>query len=409
MPGYLLLRDNKESGPHTVEEMIAKQLKQHDLIWVEGRSAAWRYPEELEEFKKYVTVTPVVAAEKAKPAAISEMYQHPAAKKPAVPDQNTYVPSSNTSKNDIPASRERVAKYISVIFPNTVKQVPDKRQTETPPVATEKSTSAKKEKIIGDDEAAPMFSSGSFSSKFPERSLQAPVKEDKSFILAKNLIWGVAILLGGVVLGLSLDNIFTTKPGVISSAEPAAKKNIVPVTTEEKPDLNTNTDVNNTGFVTKATEPEEAIAKPIKKKPVQKISDATLTDDASAQKTNSVVDIPAINPTAVKNDAVNAEKESTKTNIRSLLSITNSKFKIGAFGGITDLQISLTNNSHYPVDVIAVDVQYILANKKVFKTETLYFRDLRPGVTVMQEAPKSSRGVKVEYVISSVNSKALGL
>jgi len=254
-----------------------------------------------------------------------------------------------------------------------------------------------------------MFSSGSFSSKFPERSLQAPVKEDKSFILAKNLIWGVAILLGGVVLGLSLDNIFTTKPGVISSAEPAAKKNIVPVTTEEKPDLNTNTDVNNTGFVTKATEPEEAIAKPIKKKPVQKISDATLTDDASAQKTNSVVDIPAINPTAVKNDAVNAEKESTKTNIRSLLSITNSKFKIGAFGGITDLQISLTNNSHYPVDVIAVDVQYILANKKVFKTETLYFRDLRPGVTVMQEAPKSSRGVKVEYVISSVNSKALGL
>ena len=67
MPGYLLLRNNKESGPHTLEEMIALQLKQHDLIWVEGRSAAWRYPEELEEFKKHITISPASIAENAKP------------------------------------------------------------------------------------------------------------------------------------------------------------------------------------------------------------------------------------------------------------------------------------------------------------------------------------------------------
>src|SRR5690349_3275647 len=106
MPGYLLLRDNKESGPHTLEEMIAKQLKQHDLIWVEGRSAAWRYPEELEEFKKHVNISPVAAAEKVKPAAISEMYQHPAVKMPVTPEQQAYLPASNLPKNEPQPARD---------------------------------------------------------------------------------------------------------------------------------------------------------------------------------------------------------------------------------------------------------------------------------------------------------------
>jgi len=234
------------------------------------------------------------------------------------------------------------------------------------------------------------------------------VKEDRHFVVAKNVIWGVAILLGGVVLGISLDNIFTTKPNAIVSAEPV-KENILPVTKEVKSEMDSNPDANNNAVVANAVEPEQPIDKPVKKKPIHKIGDATLTDAASAQKSNSAVELPVTNSTVVKNDEVNEEKESAKTNIRNLLSLTNSKFKIGAFGGINELQISLTNNSQYPVDLIVVDVQYVLANKKIFKTETLYFKDLNPGVTLMQEAPKSPRGVKVEYTITSVSSKALGL
>ncbi len=50
---YRLLRNNKEEGPLTAEELIGKQLKTYDLIWIDGRSAAWNYPGELPEFKKY--------------------------------------------------------------------------------------------------------------------------------------------------------------------------------------------------------------------------------------------------------------------------------------------------------------------------------------------------------------------
>lgn len=53
MNQYLLLRDNKQSGPYTVEELVAKGLKPYDLVWLEGKSAAWRYPSEMEDLLPY--------------------------------------------------------------------------------------------------------------------------------------------------------------------------------------------------------------------------------------------------------------------------------------------------------------------------------------------------------------------
>lgn len=53
MSTYLLLRNNKESGPHTLQALLTIGLRPYDLVWVEGRSAAWRYPSEVEELKPY--------------------------------------------------------------------------------------------------------------------------------------------------------------------------------------------------------------------------------------------------------------------------------------------------------------------------------------------------------------------
>lgn len=53
MASYLLLRNNKESGPYSLEGLIQLGLKPYDLVWVEGRSAAWRYPSEVEDLKFY--------------------------------------------------------------------------------------------------------------------------------------------------------------------------------------------------------------------------------------------------------------------------------------------------------------------------------------------------------------------
>ncbi len=53
MTSYLLLRNNKESGPFTLDELVSKGLKAYDLIWVKGKSAAWRYPGEIPELIQF--------------------------------------------------------------------------------------------------------------------------------------------------------------------------------------------------------------------------------------------------------------------------------------------------------------------------------------------------------------------
>lgn len=102
------------------------------------------------------------------------------------------------------------------------------------------------------------------------------------------------------------------------------------------------------------------------------------------------------------------DKEAVRTSISSQVSVGANGYTVGTFGGINDLQLTVTNRSSYPLDLVVVEVQYIQANKKVYKTENLYFRNIGAGSALMQEAPRSSRGIKVQYKITTISSKDLG-
>ena len=56
MPSYLLLRNNKQSGPLSQDQLLQLGLKPYDLVWIEGKSAAWRYPSEVPELKNYAPI-----------------------------------------------------------------------------------------------------------------------------------------------------------------------------------------------------------------------------------------------------------------------------------------------------------------------------------------------------------------
>jgi hypothetical protein len=55
---YRLLRNNQETGPYTLEEILLLNLKAFDLVWLDGKSAAWRYPSEIEALKPFVPAVP---------------------------------------------------------------------------------------------------------------------------------------------------------------------------------------------------------------------------------------------------------------------------------------------------------------------------------------------------------------
>jgi hypothetical protein len=50
---YLLLRNNQQTGPYSFEELLELHLKPFDLVWVEGKSCGWRYPNEIETLKTF--------------------------------------------------------------------------------------------------------------------------------------------------------------------------------------------------------------------------------------------------------------------------------------------------------------------------------------------------------------------
>jgi hypothetical protein len=54
MKCYVLLRNKKQEGPYSFEELVSKNLKNNDLILKEGLDSIWHYPYEVEELRPYI-------------------------------------------------------------------------------------------------------------------------------------------------------------------------------------------------------------------------------------------------------------------------------------------------------------------------------------------------------------------
>jgi hypothetical protein len=57
MKCYVLLRNNKQEGPFSFEELVAKNLKNDDLIQSADTGSHWHYPFEIEELRPYLSDT----------------------------------------------------------------------------------------------------------------------------------------------------------------------------------------------------------------------------------------------------------------------------------------------------------------------------------------------------------------
>jgi hypothetical protein len=80
MNKYLLLKDNKESGPYSLEQLSGIALKKLDLIWVEGVSAQWEYASEFPELSSLIvapSAAPVYRPEPVKRRENSELKYKP--------------------------------------------------------------------------------------------------------------------------------------------------------------------------------------------------------------------------------------------------------------------------------------------------------------------------------------------
>lgn len=107
-----------------------------------------------------------------------------------------------------------------------------------------------------------------------------------------------------------------------------------------------------------------------------------------------------------EDDSINIQ---LRNNITSLVQVTTNQYSVDAFGGISNLDIIVTNNTDYTIDEIKVAIAYIKKNDGVFKTEYLIFNNIPPKQNKSLSAPYSNRGLSVKLTTQSITSTDLNL
>jgi hypothetical protein len=388
MSSYLLLRNNKETGPFTFEEMKGMTLKTYDLLWVVGKSAAWRYPGEIAELKPFAPPVP-------------EQPSDPFDKKTSEsqvtdPGRSKKTETANTGSRESSILRSTPLHSVYVNLPAERKQA-----SLTPlPVLQETGTafSQEPEFVFPDNNNRP----NTGASRFSARVL---------WISTIALLFGAGILTGFFISDrrkfFSLDAnhphkrilippatgnnqkvnaklVTLSSPGTISSGESDLNKTVQTIITGKK------NEVSHTGN------------KSLKTASVKK--DSTIHPSSSLLTLNTADSLRQISVSKTE-----ALYQKIKARPDNYLSVITGTYSTGIFGGISSFPVTVTNNSPVMMDLVVVNIEYIQNNEKVFKSEPLAFTDLEPGETVSLKAPKSPRGTKIATHIRVVNIRKLDL
>ncbi len=469
MVTYLLLRDNKEQGPMRLEDLLEIGLKPYDLVWLPGKSAAWRYPSEIEELKPYA---PVVEEQPFDRFYKKENTEDAA---PVVQQkQNTTINDTFTKSKMVAVTMPAVQKKV-VAKTETVK--PSTQQTSTPSYekyeaympAVEKPapvkqkddfTNFKKEK-----EAAAI---AEFSEKYEQTYINRRKKFGNRAVLIKygSVAAVIVVLLGvGIVLGVNVNKTVTPEEVVIpinseniALADIPEQETTDEVITDQIPEpvIETTTDEN----VSPADVPQKAplalkekipavppvvvkkvdqspdLSKPVTDKKTLNLSrenkakavfdkplavtatdtkDAyayeTYTTDNSGERRGKVRDNESVKTVTSNNkSSKSADKNNnpfyvapTETQVKSNeVKIVANDYKVVPFGGIRNLQLTVQNRSDETLEQVIVDVEYIKADKKVFKTKTVEFKNVGPKSSAIIKVDDTNRGVDVAYHIRKV-------
>jgi uncharacterized protein YneF (UPF0154 family) len=386
MSSYLLLRNNKESGPFTLDEIKSMSLKTYDLIWVVSKSAAWRYPGEIQEFKSFAPLIPEPGSDFFRKKTESEN-QGSDFSNDKIQDS---FGNQRTSSNGQRSVNNRSV-YINL-------PAEKKPEDELSNLILEES---------GMIASNTLDSGYSFSEIYQDRPSVAVRYSGKIlWVSTIILLFGAGIMTGFFISDRrkyfsSGENHPQNNPALQQVVfkdkkenSPGSLKNNPPISNSEITPLNPDSIRKTTGIPKKLN--SGSFKKIITINPVNKDSIAAEKAILAAVRLKD----------SLKKDALNKSEQlyqSIKTNPEKYLNLSTGRYSTGLFGGISSFPVTVTNHSPVKIAMVEVVIDYIQNNEKVFKTETLSFNDLETGEALTIKAPKSSRGTKIATHIRIIN------
>ena len=395
MNSYILLRNNKESTSLNLEALLQLGLKSTDLIWVECQSVCWQHPHEITELRSLVAGN---SSQQVGQTTIQEI-------------------ESITSSTEVMPDNKVERKMVFVELPASINSVVNQKKEE--PVssdihkygglsalakqATEEETDTINIKYSRPlNEIKEMYVK-SLEKQSKSRKMGIQIKLPKQFkkiaVYAGLVIAGAGLMLlinniGGkkspAIVQQNLQQNIVTKPVETLPSEPV--QNIIQAPVVEQSELPANE-------VAAPTVEKEPLAVPVKKSTVEKKeSESKVAKDNNKEKVET--ENQEIKETIVP-------KPVSTESISSKLSLKANDYVVGSFGGIRNLEITLHNDSKYLLDKVAAELQYLNPEGMILKTENIYFQSVSPGQKETVAVKKSKRGIKINYKITSIESKVL--
>ncbi|WP_035673629.1 DUF4339 domain-containing protein [Flavobacterium sp. 83] len=110
-------------------------------------------------------------------------------------------------------------------------------------------------------------------------------------------------------------------------------------------------------------------------------------------------------------DRINAEltekNRSYRNNIEQYVSASTNQYTYNELGGISNLDIIVTNNTEYLLNEVNVNIDYIKDNGGIYKTEIVTIYNIPAKQDKSASAPESNRGTSVNAKVQSISSKKL--
>jgi hypothetical protein len=447
MDTYLLLRNNRQSGPFSLEQLVSFGLKPYDLVWVEGRSAAWRYPSEVDGLKAYAPVT--------EEQPYDRFYKKPEEKpqvtqviKPAEPQPKSYVPPKEEAyvlpaENNAAASSRKV--FVAMpenhvtkkqSQPAVVKAAPiveekpgfvaekvaEEKKVESKPVYNRQEIIphqpvllTKKEPIVREN-PIPVKEEPTLDEKYSESLDDIKRRYTETYLNRKKKSrWtsthkSVLQVFGGAVF-FCLLVVFAYK-NFGGEDQPQSKTTMI---LPDKRAINTSTTTPVTSTLVPTVVPETnkaANKKTQTRKEETNISTESIVNNPQIHKNEELpgqTEIASVEKKAVMPKPAEEKPEEMKPkvrpiNINRLVSVEANNYKQRAFGGVMNLELTVNNDSRFDLDRVVVELQYLKPSEQPIKTETIVFSAVEANGSKTLKIPDYLRGIKVAYRVMEIES-----
>jgi hypothetical protein len=97
--------------------------------------------------------------------------------------------------------------------------------------------------------------------------------------------------------------------------------------------------------------------------------------------------------------------ETEHKDLRDMVSVQSNNYIRGAFGGISGLELTVSNNSDYLLDEVSVELQIMKPSEQPLRTDIITFKNIGSNKSITVKVPDSQRGVRVDYRITNIESK----